>query len=121
MVLSYVNKSDNKVSDERLDLEEENDYNIEKELEKIKRDKNEKSENTLESDLEEKNYEIIKDYEVLDEDSTDSSDSSASSDSSETSESSDSDGINSVSMEEAREHVMKNIRNKIKRKYVKKK
>ena len=121
MVLSYVNKSDNKVSDERLDLEEENDYNIEKELEKIKRVKNEKSEKTLEADLEEKNYEIIKDYEVLDEDSTDSSDSSASSDSSETSESSDSDGINSVSMEEAREHVMKNIRNKIKRKYVKKK
>ena len=121
MVLSYVNKSDNKVSNERLDLEEEKDYNIEKELQKIKRKKNEKSENTLETDLEEKNYEITKDYEVLDDESTGSSDSSASSDTSETSGSSDSDGVNNVSMEEAREHVMKNIRNKIKRKYVKKK
>ena len=121
MVLSYVNQNDNKLSNERLDLEEEKDYNIEKELQKIKRKKNEKSENTLETDLEEKNYEITKDYEVLDDESTDSSDSSASSDTSETSGSSDSDGVNNVSMEEAREHVMKNIRNKIKRKYVKKK
>ena len=121
MVLSYVNESDNKVSNERLNLEEEKDYDIEKELEKIKREKNDKSDNTLETDLEEKNYEITKDYEVLDDESTDSSESSGSSDSSETSESSDSDGVNSVSMEEAREHVMKKIRNKIKRRYVKKK
>ena len=47
MVLSYVNESDNKVSNERLNLEEEKDYDIEKELEKIKREKNDKSDNNF--------------------------------------------------------------------------
>jgi hypothetical protein len=120
MVLSYKNNSDNKISNERLDLEEK-EYNIERELQKIKREPNENTEKTLETDLEEKNYEIKKDYEVLEDESTGSSGSSDTSDSSESSESSDSDGVNSVSMDEAREQVMKKIRNKIKKNYVKKK
>jgi hypothetical protein len=70
-----------------------------------------------------KNYEIKKDLEILEEDISDSSDSSESeiSESSESSASSDSEGLSEVNMEEAREHIMGKIRNKIKRKYVNKK
>ena len=39
MVLSYVNESDNNITNERLDLEEK-EYNIEKELQKIKTESN---------------------------------------------------------------------------------
>ena len=103
-----------------------NNYDIKSELKKAKQEQEEeKNDNTLEEELVKKNYEIKRDLEVLEEDessgSSESSDSSDSSDSSESSDSSDSEGMDDVSMDEAREHVMKKIRNKIKKKYVSKK
>ena len=55
---------------------------------------------------------------VLDDYSSESSESNQST--SESSDSSDSEAVADVSMEDAREHVMKKIRNKIKKKYIKK-
>jgi hypothetical protein len=100
-------------------------YDIKRELKKAKQEQEQEQESndTLEEELVKKNYEIKKDLEVLEEDeeSSESSESSDSSDSSESSESSDSEGMDDVSMDDAREHVMKKIRNKIKKKYVSKK
>jgi len=138
-VIGYYDEELNVKNTERLDLDSEdksdkkmkrhkkksnkNNYDIKSELKKAKQEQEEeKNDNTLEEELVKKNYEIKKDLEVLEEDeSSESSGSSDSSDSSESSDSSDSEGMDDVSMDEAREHVMKKIRNKIKKKYVSKK
>ena len=141
-VIGYYDEELNVKNTERLDLDSEdksdkkmkrhkkksnkNNYDIKSELKKAKQEQEEeKNDNTLEEELVKKNYEIKRDLEVLEEDessgSSESSDSSDSSDSSESSDSSDSEGMDDVSMDEAREHVMKKIRNKIKKKYVSKK
>jgi hypothetical protein len=144
-VIGYYEKELNVKNTERLNLDSEDksdksnkrhkrhkksnkyksDYDIKSELKKAKQDQEqeeEKNDNTLEEELVKKNYEIKRDLEVLEEDeSSGSSESSDSSDSSESSDSSDSEGMDDVSMDEAREHVMKKIRNKIKKKYVSKK
>jgi len=141
-VIGYYDEELNVKNTERLDLDSEdksdksdkkmkrhkkksnkNNYDIKRELKKAKQEQEEeKNDNTLEEELVKKNYEIKKDLEVLEEDeSSESSESSDSSDSSESSDSSDSEGMDDVSMDEAREHVMKKIRNKIKKKYVSKK
>jgi len=142
-VIGYYDKELNVKNTERLDLDSEDkgdksdkgdkrhkksnkyksNYDIKSELKKAKQEQEEeKNDNTLEEELVKKNYEIKRDLEVLEEDeSSESSESSDSSDSSESSDSSDSEGMDDVSMDEAREHVMKKIRNKIKKKYVSKK
>jgi len=142
-VIGYYDKELNVKNTERLNLDSEDksdknnkndkrhkksnkyksNYDIKNELKKVKKEQDEeKNDNTLEEELVKKNYEIKRDLEVLEEDeSSESSESSDSSDSSESSDSSDSEGMNDVSMDEAREHVMKKIRNKIKKKYVSKK
>jgi hypothetical protein len=139
-VIGYYDKELNVKNTERLDLDSEDksdrhkskrnkksnkyksNYDIKNELKKAKQEQEEKNDNTLEEELVKKNYEIKRDLEVLEEDeSSESSESGDSSDSSESSDSSDSEGMDDVSMDEAREHVMKKIRNKIKKKYVSKK
>ena len=121
-IIKYYDEKMNVKNTDRLDLDKK--YDIKSELTKAKeeQEQEENKKHTLEEELVSKNYEIKKDLDVLEEEnSSDSSESSDSSGSSESSESSDSEGLNEVSMDEAREHIMKKIRNKIKKKYIKKK
>ena len=122
-LIKYKDESLNTSNEERLDLDKNYDIKKELKLAKQQQEEEEEKENTLEEELVKKNYEIKKDLEILEEDISDSSDSSESeiSESSESSASSDSEGLSEVNMEEAREHIMGKIRNKIKRKYVNKK
>ena len=114
-VIQHFDESKNTVNTERLTK-----YDIKAELEKVKKkqmDEKDKDK-TIEEELVSKNYEIKKDLEILEmDDSSESSESSESEESSESSASSDSDDVDDVSMDEAREHVMKKIRNRIKKKY----
>ena len=104
--IKYSDEAKNTVNNERLDIEEDekNDYDIKNELKKIQKDNEEskEKENTLEDDLEKKNYEIKKDWQILEDDSSEFTDSSESSLSSELSNSSDSDKMDDISMDEAR-------------------
>ena len=113
-IISYYDESKNTKNEERLDS-----FDLKKELVNLK-EENKKNENTLEDDLKKKNFEKKKDLDllVLDDYSSESSESNQST--SESSDSSDSEAVADVSMEDAREHVMKKIRNKIKKKYIKK-
>lgn len=118
-IIQHFDESKNIVNNERL-----KEYDIKGELEKVKNKQmeNKNKDKTIEEELVSKNYEIKKDLEILEmDDSSESSESSESEDSSESSASSDSDEVDDVSMDEAREHVMKKIRNRIKKKYKAKK
>jgi protein required for attachment to host cells len=93
--------------------------------EERKRVENEKEiDGTIEASLKYKNYDKKLNLRMLEED-TDEDESSSSSESSDSSSSSESSSDSSskeyedVSLNEAREHVLNKLRNKIKKKYVK--
>nr|QDY52212.1 hypothetical protein 5_9 [Mimiviridae sp. ChoanoV1] len=113
-IISYYDESKNTKNEERL-----NSFDLKKELNNLK-DENKKNTNTLEDDLKKKHFEKKKDLDILDLGDYSSESSESNQSTSESSDSSDSEAVADVSMEDAREHVMKKIRNKIKKKYVKK-
>lgn len=115
------------------DIDDKSSLNLRKqklreELEKLEKDEKEikdlkdNNDDTIESDIKEKELDkrlrlaAMKDED--DESSSSSSNSSGSSSSSDSSEDSDKD-YDEVSINDARDHVMKKLRNKLKRKYVK--
>lgn len=115
------------------DIDEKSSLNLRKqklreELEKLEKDEKEikdlkeNEDDTIESDIKEKELDkrlrLSAMEEEDDESSSSSSNSSGSSSSSDSSEDSDKD-YDEVSINDARDHVMKKLRNKLKRKYVK--
>lgn len=139
------NIRNNNINDKDNDIDNNNyNYNIDKrdestlldlrkkklreELEKLEKDEKkisdlkEKKDDTIESDIKQKDFDKRLRLQALeeedDESSSSSSNSSGSSSSSDSSEDSDKD-YDEVSINDARDHVMKKIRNKLKRKYVK--
>jgi hypothetical protein len=115
------------------DIDEKSSLNLKKqklreELEKLEKDEKEikdlkeNEDDTIESDIKEKELDkrlrLSAMEEEDDESSSSSSNSSGSSSSSDSSEDSDKD-YDEVSINDARDHVMKKLRNKLKRKYVK--
>ena len=136
-VKKIIKKKKEKNNDE-TDSETENDETtslsfrkkkLREELEKLEKDEKEikdlkdNNDDTIESDIKQKDLDkrlrlqAMKEEET-DESSSSSSNSSGSSSSSESSEDSDKD-YDEVSLNDARDHVMKKLRNKLKRKYVK--
>lgn len=115
------------------DIDEKSSLNLRKqklreELEKLEKDEKEikdlkeNEDDTIESDIKEKELDkrlrLSAMEEEDDESSSSSSNSSGSSSSSDSSEDSDKD-YDEVSINDARDHVMKKLRNKLKRKYIK--
>jgi len=115
------------------DIDEKSSLNLRKqklreELQKLEKDEKEikdlkeNEDDTIESDIKEKELDkrlrLSAMEEEDDESSSSSSNSSGSSSSSDSSEDSDKD-YDEVSINDARDHVMKKLRNKLKRKYVK--
>lgn len=133
-IMKEKQEKNNTKTDSETDNDETTSLSLRKkklreELQKLEKDEkeikdlNDSDDDTIESDIKQKDLDkrlrlqAIKDEET-DESSSSSSNSSGSSSSSESSEDSDKD-YDEVSINDARDHVMNKLRNKLKRKYVK--